>query len=169
MPDVSIYVALITAAAGVLGAAVPQIISLIRDIRQTNRDRRQGERDRQDQHLRERRQACLDLLRAAGDLRTGVANAAQYHGDQMAGRLADIRGGAAAVSLHAVNVALLAPEQLAEQAERVALAARLLARAAEDQTDMQLGQMIGEPDYTEIDESVAVFRQAVIDGDQDQP
>jgi hypothetical protein len=99
MPDVSIYVAIITAAAGVLGATIPQVAMY-------RRDTRQAEWDRRDRRAETKRQACLDLLRAAGQLRTRVADAAQYHGDEMRGKLAAVRKSAAAVELLIVTAIL---------------------------------------------------------------
>jgi hypothetical protein len=147
VPDVSIYVALITAGAGAIGAAIPQVATVVRDVRQAERDRHERRADT-------RRQACLDLLHAASDLRAQVANAAQYHGGEMGARLAEIRNCAGAVQVHAVSVGLLAPEAPAGPAERVAVAANGLAANAADNTDMNLNQMVTSPDFTEFDGSV---------------
>lgn len=157
MPEVSIYVALITAGAGATGAAIPQIATVVRDVRQ-------ADRDRHERRVETRRQACLDLLHAASDLRTQVANAAQYHGSDMGARLAEIRKCAAAVQLHAVSVALLAGESLDDPAERLAAAAMDLAAAAVHNADMSLNQMVSCPDLSEFDGSVKAFRlRAVAD------
>ena len=69
VPDVSRYVAAITAGAAVLGAGVSFIPVYLRDVRQAGQDRR-------DRHADTRRQASLDLLGAAEDLRTTVAGQA---------------------------------------------------------------------------------------------
>src|SRR6266851_3196368 len=82
MPDVPLYVAAITAAAGVAGAAIPAIAVIIRDVRQ-------AERDRRERRAEAKRQACLDLLRTAGELRTRVANTLQDPGDQIGARQAE--------------------------------------------------------------------------------
>ena len=63
--DVSIYVALITGGAGALGAATPQLATVLRDSRQAGRDRRE-------RGVNARRQAYVELLGAAADLRTRV-------------------------------------------------------------------------------------------------
>jgi hypothetical protein len=157
MPDVSIYVAVITAVAGVGGASVPSVAILVRDARQAKRDR--GERRAEAKRL-----ACLDLLGAAGELRTRLANAAEYHGKEIDSQLAGIRESEAAVQLHAVNVALLAPEKLAEPAEQLATAASRLTTTATavENIDPQQGQMRRRPDFTGLDENVAAFRRIVI-------
>ncbi len=155
MPDVSIYVAVITAGAGVAGAGIPHFAIVARDVRL-------AERDRRERRAAAKRQACLDLLRSAGELRMQVANAAQYHGDEMGTRLADVRKSAAAAQLHAVNVALLAPRKLGEPAQRLAAAASRLATAAADGTDMRVQEMIRLPDFTELDENFTAFRQIAV-------
>ena len=110
MPEVSLYVAAITAGAGLVGAGASLIPVYLRDIRQARQDCR-------DRHADARRQACLDLLRAAEDLRTTVANAADYHGEEMSARLAQIRTFAAAVRINAANLELLAPGTVSGLAE----------------------------------------------------
>jgi hypothetical protein len=151
MPDVSIYVALIAAAAGVSGAAVPNI-----------RDSREAKRVRRERDAAARRQACLDLLRAAGELRTRVANAADYHGDQMGARLAEIRECDAATQLHAMSVALLASGKLTEPTARLASAATRLVTVTARNTDLKAGEMLIKPDFTELDEKITAFRQVVV-------
>ncbi len=157
MADVSIYVALITAGAAVVGAAIPQVAIVARDVRQSERDRRE-------RRVESRRQACLDLLRAVGELRTQVANNAQYHGNEMGARLAEVRKCAAAAELNAVSVALLDPDKLAEPAEQLAAAASRLAAVAAESTNLSLGNMIHAPDFTELDETIVTFRRIAKDG-----
>jgi hypothetical protein len=157
MPEVSLYVAVITAAAGVIGAAVPQVTVLMRDSRQAERDRRERVADT-------RRQACIDLLGAAGDLRTAVANAADYHGAEMTARLAEIRTLAAAVQIHAANVELLAPVPLGDPAAELARAAEKFAVQAGENTNLELEQMVSAPDPSELGAATDAFRaQAVAD------
>lgn len=151
MTDVSIYVALITGGAGAIGAAMPQIATVVRDGRQAKLDRRE-------RGVSTRQQACIELLRAAADLRTRVANAAMYHGDEMLARLAEIRNCAAAVEVQAASVGLLARETLAEPAAELASAATELAAAAVQGTDMDLNQMPEDPDFATFDERVDLFR-----------
>jgi hypothetical protein len=155
MPDVSIYVAAITGAAGVLGAAVPLIVTV-------SREARKAERDRQERRADAKRQACIELLRAAGNLRTQVANTVHSHGEEILAGLARIRGCAEAVALHAVNVGLLAEEKLSGPAQQVAAAADRLAVTAAANTDTRVMAITPEPDCAEFDESVAAFRQVVI-------
>jgi hypothetical protein len=154
MPDVSLYVAMVTAAAAVGGAAVPAIAVIVRDSRQ-------AERDRRERNTAAKRQACLDLLRAVGELRVLVANSILYPRDQLGAQLAAIREAEAAVHLHAAGVALLAPQTLAEPADHLARAASLLAATAAVDSD-RWDKMVREPDLTGLDTSIAAFRRTAV-------
>jgi hypothetical protein len=155
MPDVSVYAALIAGAAGVSGAAVPAFTLFIQNVRQAGRDRR-------DRSAEAGRQACLDLLRAAGELRMRVANAADYHGTEMAARLAEIRECDAAAQLHAVSVALLAPKKLTEPAAQLAAAAGRLVAVTEQSTNLDRGLIVPRPGFAELDEELTAFRRTVV-------
>ncbi len=156
VPEVSLYVAVITAAAGVVGAVAAQIPGIARDIRLADRDRRERKTD-------ERQQACLDLIGAAGDLRTLVMNAQQYRGEEMVDRLAEIRKSAAAVQLHAARVELLMPT-LAGRADQLAKAAERFADALVAGTDMTHREVVRTPETAELDHTTDAFReQAVAD------
>jgi ParB-like chromosome segregation protein Spo0J len=156
MTDVPLYVAAITAAAGIGGAALPSLVTIIRDVKQAGRDRR-------DRQAETKRQACLDLLRAASELRARVANTADYHGDEIGARLAQIRESEAAIHLSAAGVALLTPEELADPAARVARAASRLVMSAEEMVDVAAKQMVARPDFEEFDKSVTAFRDKAVD------
>ncbi len=156
MSNVSIYVAVITAAAGVLGATISQLASALRESGQ-------AKRDRQERYATAVREACENLLRAAGDLRTQVENNRSFRGDRtaMAARLEEVRNHAAATQLHEVSVGTLVPK-LAESAGRVAAAARSVAMAAADHTDLERGWVAIDPDFTTLDASVDTFRREVL-------
>jgi hypothetical protein len=74
MVDVPLYVALTTAGAGIIGAMIPQVTSVIRDVRQ-------AERDRRERSSVMTRDACVALLRAAGEVRTLTEKIRGYRGD----------------------------------------------------------------------------------------
>ncbi len=157
MTSVSIYVAAITAAAGIAGATISQYITAFRE-------GKQAQRDRQERHETATREACENLLRAAGDLRTQVANNRSFRGDRaaMTARLEKVREHAAATQLHAVSVGLLVPAMLAEPADRLATAAQSLAVAAVKDTDLDQGWVKADPDFSPLDECAAAFRKEVL-------
>lgn len=155
MPQVSIYVAVIAAGAAVLGAAVAPVSAAYEKVRQAARDRAQ-------QRETTVRQACVDLLRAARDLRVQVANTAAYHGTEMGARLERVRQLDADAASHADEVALLVPVSVAESAARLASAVRALAMAAQANVRPQIAASIREPDFAELDACIEDFRTRVI-------
>jgi hypothetical protein len=155
MTDVSIYVAVISAVAGVGGATIAQVTTAFREGRQVKRDR-------QERHAAATRQACVKLLRAAGNLRALVANNYSYHGNEMGARLEQVRRYAAATQLHAVSVSLLVPESIAESADLLATAAGSLADWTVSNTNLEQGSMIREPNFRQLDDCVKAFRTKVV-------
>jgi hypothetical protein len=129
MTDVSIFVPVITAAAAILGAAISPVTTVFQSSRQARQERQETAG----------RQACIELLRAAVDLRALVANNHDYHGDEMAARLAQVRQYAADARVHAFNIALLAPKRLADSAADLAAATGRVAVAAAENTDLSMG------------------------------
>jgi hypothetical protein len=119
-----------------------------------------AKRGRRERRIEATREACINLLRAVGELRTEVANILSYRGDRagMAARLATVREYAQSSQLNAVAVALLSPEGLAVAAERLAASASGLADATARLTDLDQGVLVEAPEFSELDESVANFR-----------
>ena len=157
MVDVPIYVAAITAAAGIIGAAIPQVSIMIRDVRQ-------AERDRQERAGAATREACVELLGAAGELLTLVQNTLSYRGDAngLRDRLEEVRENAAATQLCAARVGLLVPGRLAGPADRLAAAASSLADAVVQNTDVNLAVIVGDPDVRQLDACIAAFRAEAV-------
>jgi hypothetical protein len=153
MADVSIYVALIAAGAGVIGAAIPQTAIA-----------RQARRDKREREATAWRSACLDLLGAVGELRTQIANNFEYHGSDMAERLAQVRRCATAAQQHAteVSVSWMVPRRLVAPAQGLAAAASRLAVAAASETRLDQGAMVRLPDFTELEHCADEFRRIVI-------
>jgi hypothetical protein len=156
MADVSIYVAVISASAAILGAAVSPL-SAARQVSV------QAKRDREERRETALRQACMDLLRAAADLRTQVANNHEYHGNETPARLAQVRQHAADAGVHAVSIALQAPQALADPARRLAAAADRLAVATAENTDLDMGVSVRPPDFTELDTCVEAFSKLAVE------
>jgi len=155
MTDVPLSVAVITASAAVLGAAIPQVSIAVQSALQAGRDR-------QERYQSDMRRACVKLMRAVEDLRTQVANNHDYHGDEMAARLAQVREHAAAAEVQAVRIALLVPQTLAEPAQELAVAASRLAEKAAENTDLVEGVSRLRPDFGELDACVAAFKDVAV-------
>ena len=157
MTDVPIYVAVITAAAGLIGALIPQTALVIREVRQ-------AERDRRERFVTTTRDACVDLLRAAGELRTLVENIRSYRGDAsgMRARVEEVLNYAEATRLHAASVSLLVPGRLATPADKVASAARALAGDVVQNTNLDRGVAIGFANTQALDTCISDFRNEAV-------
>lgn len=158
MADVPAYVAIITAGAGIIGAAIPQVTTVIRD-------GRQAERDRRERSASATRDACVALLRASGEVRTLAESIPSYRGEAngMRKRVEEVRGRAEATRVHAAEVSMLAPAKLAEPADQLAGAASDLADDVVRNTDLHQGVPIGNPDVTKLVDCIAAFRAAAVD------
>jgi hypothetical protein len=155
MTDVSVYVALISAGSALIGTAIPLVVTAFRESGQ-------AKRDRQERGAQQRRDASMELLRAAGDFRARIADLYDHHGEDMDERMADVRRSEANVSLCAASVALLPPGTLADPANAVATAAHVLVTAAEENPGLSLGAMTGKPAFQPYDDSVVAFRKDAV-------
>jgi hypothetical protein len=162
MADVPAYVAItiagITAVAGIIGAAIPQVTTVIRDVRQ-------AERDRRERSASATRAACVALLRASGEVRTLTEGIRGYRGDAngMRERVEEVRRRAEATRVHAAEVSMLVPARLAEPADQVASAASALADDVVRNTDLNQGVPIGDPDISKLVDSIAAFKSAAVE------
>jgi hypothetical protein len=156
MADVPVYVAVITASSALLGAAISPVSTALQNARQ-------AKRDRAERHETALRDACVDLLRAAGGLRDQVANNHDYQGGgEISDRLDRVRKYATDARVHAVRIALLEPHSLAEPAKRLAQAAGQLAVAAAASTDMTIRMSNLLPDFGELDTCMNAFSERAV-------
>jgi hypothetical protein len=157
MTDIPIYVALITAGAGLLGAMIPQSWIVIREIRQQDRDRR-------DRYVTEARGACIDLLRASGGLSAHIKNMNTYRGDGngLRTRLEEARSYLADIQLYAAGVGMAAPSTLTELAGQLATVAESLIKSVEEVTDLDNAEMLARPDTGPLDELISAFRDRAV-------
>ncbi len=155
MADVPIYVAIITAGAGVIGAAIPQLAAVIRD--------RRAERDRRERTVTRLREACIAVLSAADELRTLAENLPVYRGnaDGMRARAEEARSLAKTTRLHVADVTMQA-SGLIVPADEVANAASNLADEVVRNINLNQGLLLGNPDVTKLVECIAAFRQDAV-------
>ena len=162
MADTPIYVAVITASAAILGAAVSAASIAYQNARQAERDRRQRNEERQQRHVEEARAACLNLLRAGIDLRTQVENNKGYLGEEVRCRLTQVRHHASDAALHAVLIGTIEPDVFADAAERLAKAAIRLALAAAENTSLEMKMSTKVPDLDELNDCIDAFSRKVV-------
>jgi hypothetical protein len=146
--------ATVVLAAVIVGFALSQTVVVLGE-------RRQAMRERRERHAEATRQACAALIRAALELRTQVANAADYHGNEMGSLVAEIRRTAADLQVQAVNLALIGPSALKKTAEQLAGAGNRLATSTSQRADLNLGSMIASPDFSELDQMITAVEDAV--------
>ena len=158
MADVPAYVAIITAGAGIVGATIPQVITVIRDVRQ-------AERDRRERVASATRKACVSLLRASGEVRTLTESIRSYRGEPngMRDRVDEVRRRAEETRVHAAKVGMLAPARLAGPADQLASAASDLADDVVRNTNLDQGFLIASPDVSKLVECITAFRSAAVD------
>ncbi len=160
MTDVYVvYAAAISAAAAITGAAVPLVTTALREERGTERARQEQERARQEQLAQARHDACVQLLSTVLRLKVLVENNHQYHGPELAERLAEIRQCAADAQVEAVRVALMVPLELADSAQRLAETAGRLADTVTAKTSLAIRGSAEAPDFNELDKGVHTFRE----------
>lgn len=162
MADGSIYVAVISASAAVLAAAVSAASVAYQNFRNADRERQQRREEQRRRHEEEVQSVCMGLLRAAVDLRTQVENNEGYQGDEMRSRLARVRKYASRATLHAVGIGTIEPAVFADLADELAKAARSLALAAAANTDLELNMANEVPDLGEISDCIEAFSKRAV-------
>ena len=157
MADVPLYVALITAGAGIVGAAIPQAGIMLNEFRR-------ADRDRQEKSAAAAQNACIELLRAASTLCVHVENMRSYRGDAdgLHSRLAEVRKDLADTQLHAASVGMLAPGPLTGPAAQLAESAASLVEAVEANIDINNAVMVGDPDTRSLNALISAFRENAI-------
>ncbi len=157
MADVPLYVALITAGAGIVGALIPQAGIMLNELGR-------AKRDRLDRSAAAAQNVCIELLGTASGLCVHVENMRSYRGnaDGLRSRLEEVRKDLADTQLHAVSVGMLAPGPLTGPAAQLAAAATSLAKAVEDNIDLNNAVMVGNPDTGPLNTLISAFRQDAV-------
>lgn len=124
--------------------------------------------------MQERRQANLDLLGTATQLKAEIEATGQRHWTDMNVRLTTIQQRAVSASLHASRVALLSPEtadialKLASAASRLAATTAAYTVMASNQNEQLLGGQITRPiDLAEFDGYIERFSRAAAQDSQE--
>lgn len=171
MPDISVVATAISTTGALLGAlggvALSSWTTVRRDQAQLRRDEAQFHRQRDDQRAEARRQAHLDLLGTANQLKTDIEFAGVQHWTDMNVKLDTIQQRAVSASLHASRVALLSADTAEVALQLGSAASRLAATTARntvmggDQNQQFLGGQITQKiDLTEFDECIQRFSRA---------
>jgi hypothetical protein len=155
MADSAVLIAVVTGGFTILGATLPQITSVV----QSGRSDKRKESERR---ATRRNEACVALREAIGDLRTQVADNADYHGSEMGARLALVRKYAKEAEVHALKIGFIAPEPLSRAAMRLAAAGAALVVKTEENTNVDAGVVTDRPDFTEVDTRITEFTKVAM-------
>jgi hypothetical protein len=156
MGDVSVAVAAISAGAALLGATISQVSAAYQDSQR-------AKHERNEQYDNALRAACVDLLRAIGDLRDHVADNYFYPGGaEMGDRMAQMRHCLTTAKVNAVSVTLLAPRALAQPVRELTNAADQLTAMAVQATDRALRAANQAPDFTDLDACTTAFSEQAV-------
>jgi hypothetical protein len=156
MADVSIWVPVIAAGAGIIGATISQVTAVVRDARQDKRDRRERSGTMT-------RDACVALLRAAGEVRTLTESICSYRGNAtgMMERVEQARSNSEATRVHAAEVGMQVTA-LAGAADQLASAANDLVDDIVRNMDPNQGLLIDKPDAAKLVKCIAAFRDEAV-------
>jgi hypothetical protein len=135
MPDFSVVATVISTTGPLLGALGALGGVALTHRLNFRREEAQFNRQRKDQRTQARRQAYVDLLGMATQLKSEIEIAGQRHWKDMNVRLATIQQHAVSAGLYASRVVLLSPET-AEAALALASVAGRLAAATAENTNM---------------------------------
>jgi hypothetical protein len=174
MPDPYVIPAVISSAGTLAGALGGIALTSGFTARQEERRARQEEtraaRERADQQAEARRASCADLLGAGAQLRMQLRTLGSRHWPDLNVKLAAAQEQAVSLGLYASRVALLVPEQVAEAATALSVAAgEMAAQVAKDArlsapaspAEVLLGgQLKAPPDLAELDARLAAFQLA---------
>jgi len=159
MADVPLTLAIISTVAPVVAGAIPVIVGWIRD---SGRDKRElGERVAAEvaRVEREKREACVKLLRQARDFRVLVENTCDSRGSDLAIHAQQIRKAAADITGQADEVGFMVFVTEAT-ANCLAAEACILADTIADAKNTGLGASLLSPNFTEFDRCLAEFKAA---------
>jgi hypothetical protein len=159
MADVPLTLAIISTVAPVVAGAIPVIVGWIRD---SGREKRElGERDAAEAARleREKREACVKLLRQARDFRVLVENTCDSRGSDLAIHAQQIRKAAADITGQADEVGFMVFVTEAT-ANCLAAEACILADTIANAKNTGLGASLLSPDFAEFDRCLMEFKIA---------
>ncbi|HEY1626790.1 MAG TPA: hypothetical protein VGG16_23635 [Streptosporangiaceae bacterium] len=157
MADVPFTIAVIGIVAPVVAGGIPVIAGWIRDSGRDRRDRAEridAERVRLE---REKREACVKLLRMARDFRVLVENTCDSRGPDLATHARKVRQSAADITGQADEVGFMV-FVTETAANALAAEARILAATIADSKNRELGASLLSPNFTRFDQCVDEFK-----------
>ena len=158
MPEVPLYVVIVTAGASVISSAVPLVLGWARDTGREKRAEAKALTREKEEFVGERRELCVDLLSLARHFRVQMENAYDSRGPILDPNVEQIRRSVADIASQADKVEFNVPKAGAA-AVSLADEARELALTVEEK-NREHGSSPVSADFTKFDECLKVFKDS---------
>ena len=158
MPDVPLYVAVITAGTSVISGAVPLAIGWARDSGREKRAEAKELQREQNEIVGHRRELCVNLLSLARHFRVLMENAYDSRGPVLELNVEQVRDSVADIASQADKVEFNVP-QAGTAAVSLANEARKLALTAEEK-NREHGSSLVSGDFRKFDDCIEAFKDS---------
>jgi hypothetical protein len=158
MPDVPLYVVIVTAGASVISSAVPLVIGWARDGGREKRAEAKELTHQQEEFVAFRRELCVKLLRLARHFRVQMENAYDSRGPVLDPDVKQVRESVAGIASQADKVEFNVPKagtaavSLADEARKLALTA--------EEKNREHGSSLVSSDFTKFDDFLEAFKDS---------
>lgn len=159
MPDVPLYVVIVTAGASVISTSVPQAIMWAKDAGREKRAEAEERVRKQKEAVGDRRELCVLLLSLARDFRVLMENTygsgpvRDANVEQVGGVVAEIASQADEVEFNVPNAGTAAVS-LADEARKLFLTA--------EEKNREHGSSLVPSDFTKFDDSLEAFKNSAL-------
>ena len=158
MPDVLLYVAIITACTSVISGAVPLVIGWAKDAGREKRAEAKELTREQQGVVEDRRELCVNLLSLARHFRVLMENAYDSRGPVLDPNVEQVRESVADIASQADKVEFNV-SKAGTAAVSLANAARKLALTAEEK-NREHGSSLVSSDFTDFDDCLEAFKDS---------
>jgi hypothetical protein len=158
MPDVPLYVAIVTAGTSVISATVPLVIAWARDAGREKRAEAKELTRAQTEVAGDRREQCVELLSLARHFRVLMENTYDSRGPVLEPNVEQVRRSVADIASQADTVEFNVPKagpaavSLADEARKLALTA--------EKKNREHGSSLASGDFREFDDCLEVFKDS---------
>jgi hypothetical protein len=160
MPDVPLYVVVVTAGTSVISTAVPLVIGWARD---TGREKRANAKElmrKRTEIVGDRRELCVNLIRLARSFRVLVENAYNSREAVLDSNVKQVRGAVAEIASQADEVEFSVPKA-GTAAVSLAVEAKKLALTA-DEKSREHGSSLASSVFTDFDNCLEAFKDSAL-------
>jgi hypothetical protein len=158
MPDVSLYVAIVTAGTSIISSAVPLVIGWARDTGREKPAEAKELRREQEKVAGDRRELCVNLLSLARHFRVLMENTYDSRGPVLDPNVERVRQSVADIASQADRVEFNVPKagtaavSLADEARKLALTAV--------EKNREHGSLLVPGDFTKFDDCLEAFKDS---------